>query len=343
MPYAKLALLLIAISGAAPGADNAICARCHTSESRTQPATPMGRALLTAKPAAAHTKPLRVTLGRFTYSVETHGAQASYRVSDGEREVRLPIHWIFGAGAQTFVLQQGDAFIESMVSYYPTIDGLDKTMGDQGLNPTTLDEALGRKLDTQTVTACFGCHSTHAETQHRLDLAQLTPGLTCQRCHENTEAHAASMTQASGGNAARRSIPEQIGKRSAEGVSAFCGQCHRTWESVVRNNWRGESNVRFQPYRLANSKCFDGADARISCVACHNPHEDLVRDTKAYDAKCEACHATATAQATAGKTCPVEKSNCVSCHMPKVELPGGHQTFTDHNIRVVKAHAPYPD
>lgn len=29
--------------------------------------------------------------------------------------------------------------------------------------------------------------------------------------------------------------------------------------------------------------------------------------------------------------------------MPKVELPGGHAQFTDHNIRVVKAGEPYPE
>lgn len=68
-----------------------------------------------------------------------------------------------------------------------------------------------------------------------------------------------------------------------------------------------------------------------------------------YDAKCLACHwsgdvarSNATAAKTSIKLCPVSKDNCVSCHMPKVPLPGGHQTFTDHQIRVVKAGEPYP-
>jgi len=39
----------------------------------------------------------------------------------------------------------------------------------------------------------------------------------------------------------------------------------------------------------------------------------------------------------------VAKENCVSCHMPKVLLPGGHMKFTDHEIRVVKAGEPYPN
>jgi hypothetical protein len=29
--------------------------------------------------------------------------------------------------------------------------------------------------------------------------------------------------------------------------------------------------------------------------------------------------------------------------MPKVQLPGGHMTFTDHQIRIVKAGDAYPN
>lgn len=50
------------------------------------------------------------------------------------------------------------------------------------------------------------------------------------------------------------------------------------------------NNVRFQPYRLGNSRCWDADDARISCLACHNPHEQLHRDVAFYDSKCTSCH-----------------------------------------------------
>ena len=64
----------------------------------------------------------------------------------------------------------------------------------------------------------------------------------------------------------------------------------------------------------------------------------------AYDGKCLACHAPAPpSAATAAKVCPVSKGNCVSCHMPKVELPGSHARFTDHDIRIVRANESYPN
>lgn len=57
--------------------------------------------------------------------------------------------------------------------------------------------------------------------------------------------------------------PLDLRKLTSEDLSDFCGQCHRSWETVVRSPWRGELNVRFQPYRLANRKCFSGTDPRI--------------------------------------------------------------------------------
>ena len=53
-------------------------------------------------------------------------------------------------------------------------------------------------------------------------------------------------------------LPRKLGEMAAEEMSNFCGECHRTWESVVGLRLFGEKNVRFQPYRLANSQCFLG-------------------------------------------------------------------------------------
>lgn len=110
---------------------------------------------------------------------------------------------------------------------------------------------------------------------------------------------------------------------------------------------QGIADVRFQPYRLATSRCFDALDSRISCLACHNPHDPVRTDAAFYDAKCLACHhraekTHAAVRATA-RVCPVSRRNCVTCHMPKYALPGAHYKFTDHDIRIVRAGQPYPD
>ncbi|MEJ7711168.1 MAG: cytochrome c3 family protein [Pyrinomonadaceae bacterium] len=120
----------------------------------------------------------------------------------------------------------------------------------------------------------------------------------------------------------------------------------RSWIQVQMLGIRGVENVRFQPYRIFNSKCYDHADKRISCTACHNPHEELVKDTAYYDAKCLACHQSAQKLPKSSKkasACLVAKENCASCHMPKTELPGSHFKFTDHQIRIVRPGDSYPN
>lgn len=129
---------------------------------------------------------------------------------------------------------------------------------------------------------------------------------------------------------------QSLAKLGSEEVSSLCGTCHRTWEDITTNGPRGAVNVRFQPYRLASSKCYDAADRRIACTACHDPHNDLQKDIGAYDQKCLACHAT-------GKACPKATGQCASCHMPATTIPGIHFTFRDHWIRVVKEGERYPD
>ena len=180
---------------------------------------------------------------------------------------------------------------------------------------------------------CFECHGTGGVTQGRVTLDSLKPGVDCGHCHVGANAHMEAMTL---GKTAP--VPRRLSQLAAEDISEFCGQCHRTWENIVRLREWGEVNVRFAPYRIANSQCFLGDDKRIRCTACHDPHSSLDRDEARYDSRCLACHATKP-----HKSCPVAKQNCVSCHMPKVKLPNGHMTFTDHQIRIVKPGEPFPN
>lgn len=109
----------------------------------------------------------------------------------------------------------------------------------------------------------------------------------------------------------------------------------------------GMTNVRFQPYRLANSRCYKNPDdRRISCSACHDAHEDARHDAAFYDAKCLACHQSKNSPSAKDRIappCPTGKAQCAACHMPKIEPPGLHFKFTDHQIRVVKPNEPYPN
>ena len=208
--------------------------------------------------------------------------------------------------------------------------------------PRNLTEAMGRELSIWDARQCFNCHATHAIEGVRLTLDKIRPGLDCERCHDGAQQHMADAARSN-----FSTLPKSLNKMDAEETSTFCGQCHRSWDTVVRNHWRGPVFVRFQPYRLSNSKCFQINDRRIKTrLACHDPHQPANHTVSYYDAKCLACHGDAKPPLKANmavKKCPVSKRDCVTCHMPKIEQPGKHASFTDHEIRIVKSGEAYPD
>ena len=321
------------------------CGRCHAKESVAHPATSMAHAAETVAECGilrAHPH-MHVRLGSFDYTIERKGDQSIYTVSDGASALTIPIKYAFGLGdaGQTYVLQRDGTYLESFVSYYKAIDGLNITIGDQSLHPSSLADAVGRRIGAQEIAVCFGCHTTGAIENGALVEQKLIPGVQCERCHGSTVNHLAGLKTGDSQLFAMKKLTAMSADESAH----FCGGCHRTWEFVAEHGPHNVGNVRFQPYRLTNSKCFDVDDARISCTSCHNPHRQVDTVSADYDAKCQACHAaTGTPGGKAGaKICHVATKDCASCHMPKVELPGSHHMFTDHDIRVVAKGGAFPE
>src|SRR5438445_1057811 len=336
-----------------PGA----CASCHAQKSSSHLQTAMGHALQKPTESAVLRSHPRMTFqaGRFSYQIVSDGLQSVYRVTDGKETLSEPILYAFGNAhvAQTYVFRRGGRLYESRVSYYTAIDGLDWTIGDILNPPPSLEEAAGRDISGDEARNCFSCHGTAAVVNTKLQLERLIPGVTCETCHGPGGSHAAVMLLTPGESLY---IFNPNNLDSATLSQEFCGACHRGVDTVaMMPDLGGINNVRFQPYRLFNSRGHDPKDARLTCTACHDPHEDLKPGAAVYDSKCTACHAprgaeqanirtpgkTAAVSSTA-KSCPVASERCVSCHMPKVELPGAHFKFTDHRIRIARQGQAYP-
>jgi hypothetical protein len=326
MRAAVLALLLSFCLGAAESK----CISCHAKQAAQHARTPMASALLKADSSEILAKlaPLRFTDGKYRYLISRN----EYSVTDGETTIAAPILWSFGAGVagQTWVYEYEGALHESRVSYYPRVKGLDLTIGAVGSKPTSLEMAAGRKMHEQDVTECFGCHST---SPGRFALQSMEAGVQCAACHTNVAKHEGSVA----------SLPRSLRAVSTEEISELCGRCHRTWEQISINGPKGVANVRFQPYRLTNSKCYDAEDRRISCVACHEPHSALETRAEAYDPRCIACHSKGSGSTAAVRICKSGTTRCTECHMPKYEIPGSHMVFNDHQIRIVRHKEDYPN
>ncbi len=340
--WLPVGVCVAAVANAAVGDARAVreCSTCHPAQAKPHPATSMAHAAETvAECRILKSHPLLTFRSEiFSYRIERKGDQSIYSVTDGKDTFTVPLGWALGLGdaGQTYVYQNNGKLYESFVSYYTKPDKLDITMGDQKLRPRNLADAAGRLLGKREAPLCFSCHTTDSGSSTELHLDTAIPGVQCERCHGRAGKHLQGLKAGDASLAAMK----KLGSMSAEETSDFCGQCHRTWEQIAMNGPHGVGNVRFQPYRLANSKCYDVDDRRISCVACHDPHKESDRVSVHYDPACQACHGGGKPGA---KSCKVASRDCVSCHMPKVALPGAHHEFTDHDIRIARANEPYPD
>jgi cytochrome c554/c'-like protein len=344
-----------------PAADEYVgpaqCARCHPGKAATQKNTPMARTadlVADSDILASHTR-LTFQAGKISYEVATSEDRNTYMVTDGTRRISAPLTWSFGDGhvGQSWLFEQDAKFYESRVSYFDALKALDFTPGRKLTDPQDLEQAMARPVLGSELVRCFACHTTASTINERFDRRRIIPGITCEACHGPGLSHAVAheMAYLQGQTWQTGQEPDLIfdpGKLSPADAVDFCGACHGTWSDVKLGGLTGIANVRAQPYRLEKSRCWGKkGDARLTCVACHDPHRELVRDSASYDRNCLSCHLAANSNTPTsdhpGPPCKVSTKNCASCHMPKSEDSVMHYTFTDHYIRVVRPGAPYPD
>jgi hypothetical protein len=292
---------------------------------------------------------MTLQLGPYLYRISSGPLGSRLAVSSGKQSITTSIAWIFGAGVhgQTYILDHDGALYESQVSRFAAPHGLDLTPGHTPADAGNLNNALGERLSTSAAARCFACHTTYSMTNSKFDASRAVPGIHCEQCHGPGVQHINAIHDDEHDDAIK-AIFNPAHLSPVESVD-FCGACHRTTMDVVESTEAyGPINARFQPYRLEKSRCWrTQGDARLTCVACHNPHEPLVHNASYYDQRCLACHAArgseSHGQGATPAVCPVAKANCTSCHMPQSDVPDMHAKFTDHFIRIVRAGETYPN
>jgi hypothetical protein len=329
-------------------ADPGACAECHRDLAAAQHETPMYKAGRRPDDAEVLERHPNLTFdeGGFTYLLKSGSNGTTLTVGRGSNVESEKVTWAFGEGevGQTYLFKKDQTYLESRVSYYTTLNALSITAGQRVDVPSTMEQAFGKPLQWQETQSCFACHTTMSTTSNTFHADSAVPGVTCQACHGPGANHIKAMT---GGSGEKANIFNPGVLPPATSVD-FCGACHRTWADITLVMVdTGIIDVRFQPYRLENSRCWRaGADARITCVACHDPHRPLVRDLSTYDKNCLSCH-TRGVHAGGLKApvaiCKVSTAHCVSCHMPKYVVPQARASFTDHDIRIVHPGDRFPE
>lgn len=304
---------------------NATCQPCHAAEFESHQKTRHMSTLHDATFAALG--PLAPALGAIPGGLTLVQEGEKLAVTLAITKKTIPLELVLGSGktGMTFLALFEAGSAESYQSYFPIQKTWHTTPGQQGLAPG----GLGRPYDESTTRHCLGCHTSTLPT------GALKPepkfyGVGCESCHGPGSRHVAAKQQ---GRLTDDSRLRQFDAKSGAAVNELCGRCHRTAAELATMDPRErDSTQRFQPFGLSLSKCFKESKDKLTCLTCHNPHEDASTDTKHYEAVCLSCHAAPK------KGCPVNpKEKCVSCHMPTRPIfPGSPlpNAMADHLIKI---------
>ena len=278
-----------------------------------------------------------------SWSYRRDGDKLAVDRRQGDEVASYPIEYVLGSdrNAATLVaVLDADPgrfrILEHRLTHYRDGDALRLTPG-HGANDTT-DRALkpyGRTLTPEDSAKCFNCHSTRTSAlgpDTPVVLAELTPNVSCERCHGPGGDHVEAARRNAPADALK--MPAGAGRMTAAEQMTLCGQCHHHPDRALRparSTSRNPNLVRFQPVGLMQSKCYLKTEGHLSCTACHDPHDQPEYRCAKYEAICISCH-------SGPKSVPCKvspKSGCIPCHMPKTPTAQGFP-FSDHWIRVFR-------
>jgi len=270
-----------------------------------------------------------------SFALESDGFFAE--VSHAGRSNRHRVDWLLGssAHAQTAVsiLPDTNSGLEHCWTWFTHREGLGRTPGQSDFHGQhgAIDTCEGRQMSGDEVVHCFSCHMTFGPAPGQT-LAEVRwhPNIHCERCHGPRRQHVRSAHLGR-----PESVQPLVNLKDPTVEMALCAQCHRGTQEVDSSIAESD-RVRFQPYRLEQSRCFQTDPAALTCVTCHDPHDATSHDVTQYRNTCLSCHSSEE-QVHCAEIAASEfsMSNCMSCHMPKQKWSGGIE-FVDHWIRVVR-------
>lgn len=325
---------------------DAACVKCHTPIGKQQAQTRHNSTLraITVKEDGSYFKGSQKVFDKTipaTYSTLVKGGECLMHMDSPVGKGDVPANWAIGSGknARTFLSRVTPAdWAVLRLTYYTGAKQWNFTPAQQpGADIPTL---AGKTQTEAEVVNCLSCHVTvMREGNGEPDMQHTQPGVGCERCHGPGKAHVDSFLP--GAAKTPESKMENLHTSTPAYINKLCGSCHRD----ETNSQAGDPHVehdlaRFEGVALARSACYIKSGA-LSCITCHNPHQDADPVPAHNDRICLNCHAgpgksTTVAASAQGRVCPVNpRTDCTSCHMPRQSIPGiPYARFTQHLIKV---------
>jgi tetratricopeptide (TPR) repeat protein len=273
---------------------------------------------------------------KVVHSFARSGDQIRVTADVGGKVVAAPIDYALGSGSHgvTMLARDDTGSHRSLrISYYAGGDHWGLTSGFDP-HPSTPERFIGEPLSEESFRNCLNCHSTRFTSERERRGPEVADkGIGCERCHGPGERHLRAVESGFPQLAIARPKLASPSQRMN-----LCAQCHGSDGVIPPSDPRF---IRFYAATLPYSRCLTESGGRLDCVACHDPHRNLETDPVYYESRCVACHGGAKAATTlrleavaAAKCSAKHESECVKCHMPKIENIMPFMKFTDHHIRI---------
>lgn len=301
--------------------------------------------------------------GKNTFTYATGGTIAMeqsennfYQVGyvNGVEKKRQRFDMIIGSGAkgQSYASWLNDNLVQLPITYFTSTKQWCNSPG----YPNKM--AFNRPITSR----CLECHATYAEVispegiePEAFSKNRLILGVDCEKCHGPAAKHVEFHNQHADEKKGKFIInPSLLSRQQSLNLCTLChgGRLQKTKPSFqfsVGDNLNDffihdtvsmdavNIDVHGNQYGLmAASKCFKNSST-LTCVTCHNTHENEQGKTAVFASRCVSCHDAAHG----GVACKISKTagvdiskNCTDCHMPQlpsraiaVLLPG-QETLT---------------
>lgn len=262
--------------------------------------------------------------------------QTAYIHGKENRKERFDIVVGSGTKGQTYLSWSGSKLVQLPITYF--------TAADQWSNSPGYPDKIA--YNRPITSRCLECHMTYAEKLSEpltepvaIDKNAMILGVDCERCHGPGAKHVAFQTQNPAEKKAQFILnPARFSRQQSLDMCALChgGRLQKTKPSFeftagdklsdyflidsVSKDVNGIDVHGNQYGLLAASKCFQMSKT-LTCVTCHNTHENEKGKTALFSQRCIGCH---NDKHKDGVLCKMTASlgtkindHCTSCHMPQ--------------------------
>jgi hypothetical protein len=361
------------------------CSKCHSDTYRRFSRTSMGHSMSTVtssflestKSSASYSHE-RLKRRFEAYIQDGNLFQSESGVgSDGKESFRsaYQIEWIIGAGVNGYgaILRRDGYLFQAPLSFYSQ---------PAKWAPSPGYELADLGFNRPITPGCIFCHSGRpnpvAGTNGRFEREPFSElAIGCENCHGPGAAHLRAMSGADSPSKKdsahfNTSIvnPARLTPYLADNI---CMACHQTGDARVLKPGKAYKDIRpghplddtlsilmvpprpeFPPtadhvehyYSMSLSKCYRASQGSLSCITCHDPHDEPSREEAPayFRGKCLTCHTNQSCKLpieTRMQNAPA--NDCAGCHMPKRDIQViSHSSATNHRI-VATPDEPYPD